>query len=755
MQKTITCQIPDLDKFVVRATMPVKKGHEHAVDLCPFSIIDPFGKKLDTQWSVVSRYPNGQAAVVKVAAVVARGDMPVGSDQVFEVIEDEHANTVPDLDADFMQQAYQVYLRAFDMDGNEYRQPLVIKPEDFSQYSGEVLEIGPAYIVAKSASVLAPVQEGTPFPYLGGVQNWTTVRADGNGVVSIDLKWHNALATNAISHIYFDKLELVMPDGWNCLDEQPNPEMGAAYTENGMTVIPIVMSRSDGTAHMLPQRFERVWRLHLYAPGEEKSANEYALQGGWGVSNQWDKIPNYYSQFGFVPYIDQFVCVQSIASELSKQLQQLGGKLNWFNQPQDLGFFSPANSPYGGPSGGVDIKQWDGIIALNSKKPIGLMLHRVLHRRYIDRFRTGLYAYSGDPIKLDDFLNEDGSTPWQIFNAVFKRKSWPNNDEFEDAPFEFDEVDTSYIDSIKAQGRAPVYEDDLLAYEAILHTHEVRTMKDAKALIWLDNDHLSKSHFAMRAEIDRMCYYEGEEGRLANLLDYADMHVGLGGSFNRGNAWVTDTIVTYYAISDDSERARYYPWLEATKEILSLMQMPNGHIQREFQYKVVTAPPFDGKYSMSQPFEHCFVVHAVRALLESVYRGVDPESATALEKFLYLAIVGTYTFAWKWKPDGSGPDGPGPWFRIAVGSLDPESAVISSHFQHPVEQFEEEVNNYHVGNILGYGLDIFGDNPMFKAAIMNVISLYVNGKPPLQGVMDNGLTKIDSEAMLLALLQQN
>lgn len=752
----LTCQIPDLDRFVIRGTIPVKKGIDFDYTRCPFSILDQNGNVLATQWSQVSRHPNGQVAVAKLAAVVNRGDLQVGSFQDFEIIENDHAINPPSLDSKFIESLRDIRIRATDLEGNQYSMPLAVKSQDYDKYNIKVYEAGDAYGTLSGASVLVPEdKKSAPYEYLGGMQFWGTIRSDGHRVVSYIINWHNALASNAISDIYFRNLELVIPEGWGMIEEAPNPEAGEPYVENGQTVYPLIVPQEDGSAHTLPQRFERSWRMHIYAPKAEQAATLYSQQWGWATTEEWRTQGHYFHQFGLVPEYDQQAAFAEISQNLQRYFTELAAKFAWGSTAfKDTGYFNPAGVPYGGESGGFEINQWDGVLALNAKSPIGLQLHLLLHRRYSDRSRAALYEYSGLPIVMDNYLNEDETTPWEIFNCTFKNKNWPFNEEDDDAPFEFDEVDTTYVDAVKAQGKAPVYEEALLEYDPIDHQHEIRATKDMKVLVWLDNDPLARLHLRMRAEVCRMCYYEGPNGRWHDRLNYALDHPGLGGPYGRGEGWVSDTIGAYYAVASNAERERYYSWIETTREILTVMQMANGHIQRAFQFKIVTDPPFNNQYSVAQPYEHCYIVHGCRGLWKSVYDGVDPNASQDLIDFITKAAIGTYTFAWTWTQGGFKPAGSGPWFRVAVGDLNPESQPFLTHADHPEEQYEENLDNNHVANMLAYGLDLFQNDPFFRAASLFVISQYVNGKEPLQGLLDNGLTNVKAESYLLALLQQ-
>lgn len=755
MKNSITCKVPVLDKFVVRGTVPIAKGVTYNEDQSEFTILDQNGNPLDTQWSQAARYPNGNAAVVKLAAVVTRGSLEPGTFHDFEVVKTPSKLKSPNIDKDIydmMTTDGNVILRGYDAFDNVYEETLSISLENFTKRGVSVYEAGAAYATTSAGGALKPVKSDTPMPHLGGLAIWSTGRADDNRVVDISFDLHNALSDAVTDDIYFKSLEIVVPKGWRIDSVLPEPMMGESYEEGDSTVFVLVKPREDGKLHTIPQRYERIWRLVMHE-NNAQVADEIARQGGWGVSNQWKKFPNYYNQFGPMPELSQQASLAKITNDYNYYAGQLANNLSWNNQPQDLGIFNPAGVAYGGESGGFEIHQWDGVVAAASKDPIGLLYHMVMHRRYMDRSRFALYEYHGTPIKMDDYLNEDGTLPWKIFSGAFQKKTWPLNKEDNDAPWEFDEVDTSHVDAMRDEGLAPPYEGQLKNYMAIDHQHEARANKDMKVLVWLDNDPIARNTLAMRAEVDRMCYYEGPGGRWKEKLEYAETHEGKGGAWDRGQAWVTDTISAHYCISSNAERQRYYPWLDMTREIVSMLQMPNGFINRDFMSKEVHSEVWQGKYSVTQPYQQNFILHAIRGVQKAVYGTNEEVKAKQLENVILEGCIGTYVFGWMWDPAAGKISGPGTWYSCAVGDLDPDSVPFKTFLDWPPEQLNSYLSSFHLGNTLGYTLDILKDNPFGAAGALHMIGIFVDGQDPLQGTLEKGFKNINSEAMLLSLLQ--
>ena len=759
--------VPDLDTFVVRGTLPVPMGHQYSYSRnCPFTLFDPEGNALLTQWDSVSKYPNGDVAVVKLSAKATRGSMEPGSEQHFTIKDlpsPSHAAKIDATLTDLMLKNGNVRLRVTDVHDNVYEESISYGPPEKSQgRSWRMHEIGPVTMTAEIGGWMrCKGEEPTELPYFGGLIWWMTARDDSSNVVELVLDWHNGGAPLPLADLYFKSVELVLPAGWNARSEWPEPLMGEPSTDGDEVVIPLILPRGDGKMHLLPQRQERIWRLYLHKNDDLDSVKEIASQRGWAVCDTGDdywswsnyETANYCVQRTLMPSLSHFDAAGELRGEKRSQYNELENGLPWygFQGIGQMGPWNPAGVAYGGMTGGDEVYQWDGVRTLVTGEPDGLLLHRVKHRRYTDRAHAAFYDVDGMHVQQDRYLAPAGNAQWSMADNVFQVQSWPYQDEDHDAPWEFDQVNTVQVDYVRLRGLQPPYEGALKSYMPIDQQHQVRRTKDLKTLIWLDNDPVAKKHLAVQAELNRMAFAEYKWGRYADGLQQALSNPRKGGGWGRGHAWGLDCNVSYYAIASESERARWRAWMETTYKMLLNMQMSNGHWQRAFTGKIVTAPPFNGQYSVARINELLFSTHALRGLKRSVFEGVDDEKSIACDDMIRRAAIGLWTFFWSWKQDGSGHLYGGPWDRVAVGSLDPQDPAWSRHSQHPSEQWGATVDNYHVASLLAYALEP-NIGTVLEKPTLDVIRVHLGGDP-LTTIKSEGSKLMNSRAYLLALLQ--
>lgn len=773
----IQAKVPNLSTFVVRSTIPLPEGYPYAHNIrCPFTVVDPDGNDLVTQWDPVSWYPNGDVAVAKISAKVTRGSMPLGSVQHFGIQDQSSRTFVAKLNPELLNLALwnnNIRLRVTDVHGNIYEESLSYgPPEDTNERRFSMYELGPTTLTAEMAGYLhAPQGSATASSHFGGLIWWLSARDDASDVLDLTINWHNGAAPLALADLYFEKVELIVPADWRAISEWPEPLMAEAVPQGNETVIPLVVPSNDGKMHILPQRQERVWRLYLHKTGDETAAQEIAKQSSWGVcvdgTNQagdrfwcWQnpETANYYPQRAAMPDLSHFNAAAELRNEKASQYNELTNGLPWQgNQGAgQMGMWNPAGVDYGGMTGGIEMCQWDGVRLLATGEPDGLLLHRAKHRRYTDRAHAALYNRRGNPVRQDDYLRSNGSAPWRMFNNVFQSRSWPYQHESDDAPWEFDQADLTQVHYVKAQGLDPAYEHVLKVYDPIDLQHEIRRVKDLKVLVWLDNDPVAKKHLAMQAELNRMVFAEYSGGRYKNKLGSVTGNAHQGTDWGRADAWSLDCNVSHYAVSTPQERQRWLPWMNTVYDILRISQMSNGGWLRGYSGKMVSSEPFHGRYSVGRPNELVFATHALRALMKSVYEGVDAGREAVCVDMMRYATTGMWTFYWGWKADGSGPVAGGPWDRVAVGTLNPNDPVWSKHGQHPTEQFDTSgslyFDGYQVASVLAYALEPVLGTPAEKA-VLHVVSVYAGGNDPLTKIQSQGSNMLDSRAHLLALLQ--
>lgn len=774
----LECNVPNMPRFTVHGCVPVPKGYKpKKFGPSPFTVLDQNGVELPTQCDAVSYYPDGDIAVVELSASVNKLQLPAGQKHQFQVIDKQSKFGLVPVSLDMLNLAAnnnRILLRATDVFGNVYQESISFKLNSNDYRTIRFHKAGPGNITSETGGWMIPRDSSpTVLPYLGGVQGYLTSRDDFTEVIDLSIVWHNAGAPLALADIYFEKLELILPAGWDAISEWPEPEMGNGSVVGGQRVIPLVKPRGDGKMHILPQRFQRIWRLYLHKVGNETQAQQRANQPGWAVCKDlvvagkrtwcWSnpETANYFAQRTVLPTLDHTTgqAVQFVNQEKNQQYNELQNGSKWMNlngATGQLGYFNPAGVPYGGQTGGDEILQWDGIESVMTGEVNGLLMHRAKHRRYTDRSANAFYGANNLPVFMDNYLNNDGSAQWSMFNGAFEKKSWPFGNEDDDAPWEFDEADDFHVNHVVSNNLAAPYAGTIKSFDIIDHQHEVRRTKDLKVLIWIDNDVVAKRHLALQAELGRMAYYEGKDGRFEELLQDTLANPNKGNEFGRGQAWVTDAIVSHYATENLFLRGRFKTWLDTTHDILFNSQMPNGAWQRKFDGKIATNPPFNGKYSVSRPNECMFTNHAVKGLLRSVYEGVDATRTQRSTQMIKAVGFGQWLFFWKWKQDLSGPDGPGPWNKVAVGDLNPASQPWFNHFQHPPEQFaggQVKLDDWHFASILGHLLDAtLGTSEQQEA--VDIIKVHTGGNP-LVVLQNQGIQQMHARAGLLGLLQNN
>jgi hypothetical protein len=766
-KSTIRIVVPDLDKFVVRATLPLPKGFKFSTESCPFTLVAPDGTELVTQWEQVSRLADNDISVCQVLAICERGGLAIGSSQDFALIEKEQATdrfVINDDITQLISTSNSVRIRTEDVFGNKYEQALNIDGSNSFTGSIDFLAGGPVQQSARISRRLELSEEvDSPLEHAGGFHAVATVNNDDTDVVGLVLNWHNGFTDDVISDLYFKSLELVLPAGWNVISEWPEPFMGEAYEEGQELVVPIIKPTSDGTMHLLMQMDNREWRLYIYKTGSEDAASQVALQGGWGVcvhgEGEWNwhskDVRGYQAQHFVLPKLDHINDLKgrvkgnydTIINELENGLPYNAGG----GGDGQLGYRNPAGVAYGGMSGGTDINEVDGHEAAAAGTLESLLFHRVLARRYGDRQRGYLFTSNGKPIRIDDYLNPDGSMQSNMFDFVFINKGYPNANEKDDAPFEFDEADDFQVQKVIDDGLVPIYEDRTRAYAPIDSQHIIRRVKDLRTLVYLDNDHSAKLHLQMHAECTRMTYFEKKGGRLKSDADYSVQFPNKGCSWGRAEAHAMDIGSVCFAILDDAWRNRHQPWLDTLRDVSLNVQGANGIWDRHFNGKVIDNYDFNGQYSAMRPHEQQLTMAQFRSLQKSVYQYVDQKSYDDIGKSIFLGGVGLWTLLWKRDINGV-IDGEGPWDTVAVGSLLPASEMYKTFQEWAPEQYSSPEDSIHTPSVLGILLEDTVETSL-EPAVRFVISKNTGDPDLLTSLKTRGLQYMNHNAHLLAVVQ--
>jgi len=320
-------------------------------------------------------------------------------------------------------------------------------------------------------------------------------------------------------------------------------------------------------------------------------------------------------------------------------------------------------------------------------------------------------------LEQDDYLNQDGTQPFDLFNNEFIEN--PPKDE----PFDFSERGPGV-------GWSPYDPNDYLPID---YQHYVRRTKANKALIWLDNDPLARRYLMMDAELGRMCFYEGPEGRLKLPIT-----PGMGTSMGRAEAWVGDAMATAYAIAPASWRSSRMAWFERFVDALRSAQMPMGLFSALNFGKTATSPPYgnghDAFYWVHRSNEQIFLMHTMRGIQETV--GIHCGDL--------LASCGQalWDFCWKDGFDGpleSWPAGPVGGPRYSNKSQIP-TGLTDSIFK----------DNWHIANALAVA-------QLEGASVVPALLSYTrmsNLQDAKTQFLNWGKANIANRAMALSLLQE-
>jgi hypothetical protein len=220
--------------------------------------------------------------------------------------------------------------------------------------------------------------------------------------------------------------------------------------------------------------------------------------------------------------------------------------------------------------------------------------------------------------------------------------------------------------------------------------HLVRYTRNTKALAWLANDAMAKDDLLLSAELFHLVFHEsphtpvewsaGVTLELYERIAKQSPHGGL--PMGREHAWGIDAMCAAYSIAPPAWRARNRNWFERVTQLLDDAAMPNGIVQRFVNERLLG----DTRYCVAQTFETLFLIHAMRCMDESVFKGVDAARSTQLARMAQKA--GEFLFfgpPWQrvksdWQPDPANPTifFQGPRQGIAVSLNDERKTPVFS-----------------------------------------------------------------------------
>ena len=693
--------LPTEEQFILHGTLPLPAGlHVPGSDQIPLVVMLHDGEAAWTQVDGVSRFSdsaNDGFDVVEVSAKVTRpeGSTP-GSRLAFDVQYAPHADggffSSSDAD-DLLEEEDNISLRARDVFGNEYRADLLAgMPESGGR---RVVREGPVVREWHTHSLLVPVSptagpQGT-LPRLLAVHAFIR-QYRGEDFVAIDLQVHNGMSgldddddrDDAYNEVYFDSLELRLPERWSTLHAFEDPMIGEDQPEGSWVRHPLVDSLDGGDMHVLRRQGQFVRRLVVApftAQGRarlmlERQGLAFALPG---VNEAGDPLFSW-SNPQTAAYFPQDFVLPSLAHLSENNLRaQLEDELQDFVQlladgqadgypmlAPNLGYAQPWGAKYGGMTGGTEIDLCAGAGTVALRSHAGYRMAELQVRTTLDRQPHGLWDLDGEPTDLEDWLLEGNSGSY--FPGYFNGTPiLPHND-----PFGFGDAPTAHIDEVVGTGKKPSYQDELLSYKPIDCQHWTRLTRNLKALAWIGNDSLAKNELAMTAALYRLTAHEypisphgltqghalsGQEEHVASLP-------GQGLGFGRASGWGIDVTAAAYALGDDQTRQRYYGWFTRIADVVEAGQSTcSGYLQAQPHHSE------GGQYRIRQAYEAAITDNGLRSMTRCAFVGRDDTVADRVNAVLLERAYGSISPAFWSAADGA------QFNTVAVGPHDSSLAA--------------------------------------------------------------------------------
>ena len=634
-------------------------------------------------------------------------------------------------------------------------------------------------VYATMVQIGTPSTAGAPLPHLFGVHAYITEKA-GQNEVDLDLRVNNGAVSGSrapdaleepLGIVYFRTIQLVLPAGWTAVSQVTDPSLGAPRVEGAkakqVTVIPLVLPFQDGRLHMMgPQaQFER--RFVLMPTGAAKNARIPGAPKGPAKAGTrpladpsffdpglafnargkdlWSwfdpDTARYFPQRDLLATFD-LVSANGVtgrrllrtrfARELGDLREALATGLakGYYVVSGSLGWAHPWWVQQQGSRGGDGISTFEGhySVATASREQIDAL--SLLHRMNVCRQPQAAYDRTGEPVGYHAWLDADGRIPFE-FRLSDGSRMPPFRLPCAGGPPASEQVRAvvetglrppyDLGDPFEPDGAVPERADCLLAWMPHDGEHYVRYTKQPKALVWLVNDSMAKDDLILAAETYRLARHESPRagkadsgGRtLADLEEIARAHPHEGLPVGREDAWGIDAMCAAYSVADPEWRSRNAAWFGRMSKLLLDGAMPSGLVQRFVDDQLFG----HARYAATQTFESLFLIHAMRCMNESVFRGVDDDRREDLERLAVQAV--DYLFfgpAWgrvanSWQPYPANPTVylQGPRQAIAVALNDdyatpPFSAKDMDYL--PPEALGLGVEWYHPWAALSYAHQI-------------------------------------------------
>jgi hypothetical protein len=780
----LATRTPQVPEFVLHGCIPVPAGTWlPGSGARPLTVLDYDGTPLATQIEPVSLYadPAAGADVVEVIARVRRDPAaPLDALQRHPVIwstPPEHSGEHPVIPSNVRALVLDpgaIEIAAYDVFGNRYS----CRPLD-----------GTGTVARKRTGTVHPeqrvYQELLPdsprtgalatLPHLLGVHSYLSV-FQGAEHIGLDLRFHNGHDGNdpdtpiddPLDKVYFRRIEISLPLGWNLLQDTDDPFFGAVRTEGGRKIYDLVGQDPAVRPHVIRWQGQFNRRLSIAAAHPEALAEARAAlnQAGRAFCSRgsapdgrelwswWNwGTARYFPQKKQLPLLDH-IDGAALEAQLNGERDFLAGMLESGQGNGTypvvagvLGWGHPYGVSYGGMTSGLEIVAWDGLETAWAASRNGYRAYQLLHRMATDRMPNALYSRDGEPSSVERWLVENGSAdyvPMDHYVVPLLFGSHPD-------PFGFHDAPRFQIDFVAAHGLQPAYEALHLAYDPHDYQHFVRYTRAAKVLAWLGNDSLAKDDLRMQAENFHLSYHPYRNGPfggssssgMLSARRYVNEHPGKGFPFGRGEAWGIDCVAAAYGLAGPEWRERKRPWLSAIVDLLLDGQAQcSGFIQAFVSDKAV-----GGRYQARQLIEQTLTETMLVSLHESVFRGLDAVRAQMVRDIAARSL-NAFIGEMSWFP-GQG----GPWRYTAVAPLNPDLPVFCSRADLPPDGWTEgDIDTYQDWPSFAHGYQLTGDPAFLRQARVQLGALdYVE---TLHQLEVSGTDNLGNRAPLLALLQR-
>lgn len=648
---------PDAEHFFIRGTIPVPPGTivEGQVQQQLAVVSQPASAWAITQVETVSRYPDPAdgADVIEVIAHVRRPEVPAGTPLEYDVVYKPHVEEAFELteDVDALLSAPGAFkLEAEDPFGHAYTVDLTAKRR-LRDESVEVVRSGPLVAETKTPDVLLPVQPETgsagTLPRMMGVHSFlrTFARQD---YFALDLYVHNAFdgmdetttIDDAVVDLYFRRLDLVLPQGWEVVHLVDTPFSGPAAPDGNMQRAPIVGPLPGGRMHLMHGQSHFSRRILIAKSDALPDAQVVAQRqniafcvdgaagSGMRLWSWWNEATaRYMPQNHRLPDLGSLASRSAVDSNYEGRLQwaldriQNGTGGSHPINAGNLGWAHPFGIAYGGMTGGERIEQVPGVEVAWAASQSGYRYAELRSRMTQERQPFALVNSAGDFTRYEDHVRHQGNplgpyTPFHMLMSLHWQQEY-----FLQDPVAFQ---AQYVHNA---GLEPPYEAALRDFQPIDQQHLTRYTSDLMTLSWLGNDSLAKHQLELCGELFRMTHHNGYTssgpfaaiGTMRNKLMRVEAYPGTGVDYGRMEAWGIFPAVAAYALGDDETRTRFRPWMaEIAATVRAGQSTCTGNIQSTHINK-----NGNGSMRSRQAFEVAFVVNALESMRTTIFDGVD------------------------------------------------------------------------------------------------------------------------------------